>query len=117
MTLYSKIGCIGVTLFALSGCNEEMIANPDIINVGTYEGCAVKYIDRGAQSRSFYIAKCESQSTTTSQQIQSGKSSYKTATISVQTPPEPVDPKQQKITELEQQLKQLQIKIDLLNGK
>lgn len=116
MTLYSKIGCICVSMFVLSGCNEEMIATPDIINVGTYEGCSVKYIDRGAQSRSFYFAKCESQSTTTTQQIQSGKTSYQTATISVQAPTTQIDPKQQKIDELEQQLKQLQVQIDTLKN-
>ena len=97
MTLYSKIGYICVAMFALSGCNEEKIANPDIINVGTYEGCSVKYIDRGDRDRNFYIAKCESPTVTATQQIQSGKTSYQTATIAVQTPSEPVDPKQQKI--------------------
>ena len=115
MTLYSKIGYICVAIIALSGCEaEERLANPVIMNVGTYEGCAVKYIDRGSQYRSFYFAKCEAPSTVVTREIPSGKTSFQTATISVQTPSESIDPKQQKINELEQQLKQLQSQIDAL---
>lgn len=107
-----KIAAI-LSVFTLAGCNEEKIANPDIYNVGTYEGCDVKYIDRGAQSRSFYVAKCTVPSTTVTNSVPSGKTSYQTATVTIQpSDVQQVDPKQQQIQLIEQQLQQLQSQLN-----
>jgi len=109
MNISTKIATTFLTVFVLTGCNEEKIANPDIYNTGTYEGCEVKYIDRGMQYRSFYIAKCAAPSTTVTNLIQSGKTNYPSATVTTQsTEVQSVDPKQQQIEKLEQQLKLLQ---------
>jgi hypothetical protein len=59
-------------VFLLSGCGgrtteqaQAMLTNPDINFVGVYEGCEVKFIDRGFHDRSFYIAKCGDTATLT----------------------------------------------------
>lgn len=44
---------------------KAMLSNPDINNVGTFDGCEVKYVDRGYRDSSFYIAKCGNTSTAT----------------------------------------------------
>ena len=46
------------SLFLLSGCDEEkkaLFANPAIVDVGEYDGCSVKYVNRGWDLQSFYI--------------------------------------------------------------
>jgi major membrane immunogen (membrane-anchored lipoprotein) len=65
----------------LSGCGrtdeqaKAMLSSPEVINVGTYEGCEVKYIDRGYQTQSFYLAKCGNTNTVSrSWEEQHGKS-------------------------------------------
>lgn len=56
---------------ALTACGrtteeaKALLANPDVINVGTYDGCEVKYIDRGYRESSFYLARCGNTATTT----------------------------------------------------
>ena len=53
---------------AMVGCNEEskrLLKSPAISDIGVFDGCQVKFIDRGNESRSFYIARCESTHTTT----------------------------------------------------
>lgn len=49
-----------VSVMALTGCKEEdeLLKNPQTKDIGTFEGCDVKYVDRGYQSKSFYLAKC-----------------------------------------------------------
>ena len=63
---------------ACSGRTDEqakaMLTNPDINNVGTFDGCEVKFIDRGYHAYSFYIARCGNTTTTTRNYTeQSGK--------------------------------------------
>lgn len=61
----------------LSGCDEEkkaLFANPSILDVGEYDGCSVKYVNRGWDSQSFYIARCGNTTTTTNNaMVKSGK--------------------------------------------
>jgi hypothetical protein len=68
---------ICVACLFLVGCNEEQDAlykNPVVQNVGQYEGCDVKFVNRGYQNVSFYIAKCGQTVTTTSNyETKSGK--------------------------------------------
>ena len=67
-----------VMCFGLSACDEELAAkraNPDIITIGEIDGCTVKYINRGYQYESFYIAKCNSTVAITSGYETGGKSS------------------------------------------
>ena len=61
-----------VAAIMLAGCSqrsaeqaEAMLTNPDINFVGVYDGCEVKYVDRGYQVKSFYLAKCGGTTTTT----------------------------------------------------
>lgn len=65
----------------LTGCGrteeqaKAMLTNPEVVNVGTYEGCEVKYIDRGYQTQSFFLAKCGNTSTVSRRwEEQNGKS-------------------------------------------
>jgi major membrane immunogen (membrane-anchored lipoprotein) len=77
----------------LTGCGgrtdeqaKEMLTNPDINFVGVYEGCEVKYVDRGYQAKSFYIAKCGNTTTATrNYNEQSGKSTiFRQSTVITQ---------------------------------
>lgn len=59
---------------ALSGCAPSgpdkydlMKKTPDITLIGVYEGCEVKYVDRGRSYDSFFMAKCGDTSTTTTE--------------------------------------------------
>jgi hypothetical protein len=70
--MFKNIILIIAIVFALTGCGRRtdeqakaMINNPDINFVGTYDGCEVKYIDRGYHDQSFYIAKCGDTTTLT----------------------------------------------------
>lgn len=58
------------------GCDstpDPKMTNPVVIDIGTFDDCRVKYIDRGELYNNFYLAKCGN--TTTSTQIYSiGKS-------------------------------------------
>ena len=69
-----------VAAFALAGCRSEeeinaLKANPELQSVGTFEDCEVKFINRGYESNSFYMAKCPGNSVTTTHNysVQSGK--------------------------------------------
>ena len=70
-----------VTALGLTACGgrtdeqaKAMLTNPDINNVGTFDGCEVKYVDRGYHAYSFYIARCGNTTTTTRNYTeQSGK--------------------------------------------
>jgi hypothetical protein len=48
----------------LSGCEETdranaLLANPETIDIGTFDGCTVKYVNRGWKDQSFYLARCD----------------------------------------------------------
>ena len=54
----------------LLGCGAEedrkaKFANPSVQDVGVFDGCEVKYVNRGYQDQSFYIARCNDTTTTT----------------------------------------------------
>jgi hypothetical protein len=58
------------SLFLLTGCEESPATaakrkNPEISIVGIIDGCEVKFVDRGYNLNSFYIAKCDNTVTTT----------------------------------------------------
>lgn len=63
----------------LAGCNEEeeaLLAKPSITDIGEFDGCDVKFVNRGYEKFSFYIAKCGTTSTSTTNYTTShGKSS------------------------------------------
>lgn len=80
-------------VFLLSGCSQRtdeqaqaMLTNPEINFVGVYDGCEVKYVDRGYQVRSFFIAKCGNTTTTTrNYSEQSGKTTvFRRSTVITQ---------------------------------
>jgi len=70
---------IGLLLFGIPGCEptdfqkrneiaKQKLINPVIAEVATnIEGCKVSYVDRGQDTNSFYLAKCEGASATTTQ--------------------------------------------------
>ena len=70
-----------VTALGLTACSgrtdeqaKAMLTNPDINNVGTFDGCEVKFVDRGYHAYSFYIARCGNTTTSTRNYTeQSGK--------------------------------------------
>jgi uncharacterized protein YcfL len=83
----------GVIALMLVGCGERtaeqanaMISNPDINFVGVYDGCEVKFVDRGYQIKSFYIAKCGNTNTVTqNHNEQSGKTTvFRRSTVITQ---------------------------------
>lgn len=70
---------VGVSI-SLFGCQQDeqaaaLLNNPSIVDIGMFDDCSVKYVDRGYESRSFYIAKCATTNTTTKEYYQKqGKS-------------------------------------------
>jgi hypothetical protein len=77
------IATLGALL--LVGCGEQeaaLLAKPEVIYIGQFDGCDVKYINRGYQINSFYLASCVGATTTTMQYTEkSGKSTnYRTIT-------------------------------------
>ena len=77
----------------LTGCGQRtdeeakaLLSTPAVNFVGVYEGCEVKYVDRGYQIRSFYIAKCGNTTTATRNYTeQSGKSTvFRSSTVITQ---------------------------------
>lgn len=80
----------GGLILVTSGCGDDYereqaynLAHPKIEDPITVEGCDVKFVDRGQSYKSFYIAKC-GDTTTTTTNYQSGKSSARIATITKQ---------------------------------
>jgi hypothetical protein len=72
----------------LPGCQPDYrIKHPDIISIGTFEGCVVTLIDRGDDRKNFYIARCQAMSTTTTSTFSQseGKSSHSQERIVVST--------------------------------
>lgn len=45
--------------------NKQLLQKPEIVQIGTFDGCNVSYVNRGNQSDSFYIAKCNNTETRT----------------------------------------------------
>lgn len=67
---------------ALAGCQSEkekeavaqQMKNPIITNVGTFDGCEVKYVNRYYSENSFYLARCGSTTAATGREAyRSGK--------------------------------------------
>lgn len=58
-----------IPILFLFGCNEEkeaLLATPQITSIGEFEGCDVKFVDRGYETKSFYLAHCDVSSSTVS---------------------------------------------------
>lgn len=80
-----------VCILALSGCNlyekeDAKLANPVITSKGTYDGCEVKFVDRGYQTESFYLARCvEGDTSTTTQhyEYRSGKANLQRSSVTI----------------------------------
>lgn len=74
----------------LTGCNEKenvLYASPEVISVGTFDGCAVTFVERGWEKLSFYMAKCPGNSATTTRNYstKNGKSTaFNRSTVIVQ---------------------------------
>jgi len=79
-----KIAAVLTIILAIAGCDDGVIAakkmNPVITNIGDFDGCNVKYVDRGYTSDSFFMAKC-GDTVTQSNTYQSGKTSQRMMTI------------------------------------
>ena len=45
--------------------NKQLLQKPEIVQIGTFNGCNVSYVNRGYQVNSFYIAKCNNAETRT----------------------------------------------------
>jgi hypothetical protein len=45
--------------------NKQLLQKPEIVQIGTFNGCNVSYVNRGNQVNSFYIAKCNTTETRT----------------------------------------------------
>ena len=45
--------------------NKQLLQKPEIVQIGTFNGCNVSYVNRGNQVNSFYIAKCNNTETRT----------------------------------------------------
>lgn len=79
--MINRIVAICLIGTVLAGCKADEVAAakyaaPEVTNVGTFDGCEVKYVDRGYQINSFYLAKCASTATLTQNYIvQQGKAS------------------------------------------
>lgn len=64
---FIKITAIALSAIALLGCEQDRkMANPSIENIGTIDGCTVRWVDRGYTDKSFYIARCDNTTTVTS---------------------------------------------------
>jgi hypothetical protein len=82
LTAVLLVGCGGRTDEEAKG----LLSAPAVNFVGVYEGCEVKYVDRGYQTKSFYIAKCGNTTTATrNYNEQSGKTTvFRSSTVITQ---------------------------------
>lgn len=58
-----------IPILFLFGCNEKeeaLLASPKVTSIGEFEGCDVKFVNRGYETRSFYLAHCDAPSSTVS---------------------------------------------------
>ena len=56
----------------LSACSDRP-AKVSVEDVGEFDGCTVKFVDRGSNTNSFFLAKCNSTATTTKNYSTGGK--------------------------------------------
>ena len=76
-----RILMVLAAVVALTGCDHHeeaaaLLAKPEITAVGEFDGCAVKYVNRGYKIDSFFIARCTDTTVTTRNYTeQSGKTS------------------------------------------
>ena len=66
-------------VFLLTGCAESeeakrLAKDPELVDIGVFEGCTVKYVNRYYESRSFYLARC-GETVATTRMMSSGKTS------------------------------------------
>jgi hypothetical protein len=59
---------------------------PEVSEVGVFEGCRVSFVDRGQASDSFFLAKCPTDSATTTKNwethgVRGGKTEYRETTV------------------------------------
>ena len=78
----------------LGGCEDDdrraaLHANPEITDIGEFDGCAVRYVNRGTHDRSFYLAKCDTPSATVTNNYETptGKSRYPDQNVTIQKNP------------------------------
>ena len=64
-----KLAPLIVGVMLLASCTDDearhLLANPSVSMVGTFDGCEVKFVNRGYSSTSFYIARCGDTDTAT----------------------------------------------------
>lgn len=79
-----------------SACRGEdeikmLMKNPEIISIGTIEGCTVKYVDRGTDYNSFFLARCPAETSTVTNNYACGKSQCRSTVISTVKSQEEID--------------------------
>lgn len=61
---------VALSVLTLIGCSnperDAKVKDPQVVRIGAFDSCDVSFVDRGYQELSFYIAKCGSTTTTTS---------------------------------------------------
>lgn len=85
------VGVLILGILSIGGCqSDEEVAKrealkkaPIIETLGTFDGCVTKFVNRGRTDNSFYLAKCGN-TTTTSQQYSSGRSTVTNISITQQ---------------------------------
>lgn len=86
ITSISIIAAIVATLF-LTACDPASVTehklHPEVSDVGTFDGCEVKYVNRGYRDDSFFLAKCGDTATQTSIYAQ-GKTTARVTSITQQ---------------------------------
>ncbi len=76
-----SVALLALSTLALSACDDDERAaalrqKPSVSDLGDIDGCQVKFVNRGYQADSFFIARCGDTSTTTrNYSEQQGKSS------------------------------------------
>lgn len=66
-------------VFLLTGCAESeeakrLAKDPKLVDIGVFEGCTVKYVNRYYESKSFYLARC-GETVAATRMMPSGKTS------------------------------------------
>lgn len=74
--------------FSLAGCQEEqkaLYASPSVTEVGTFDGCNVKFVNRGFQTESFFLARCDGTTATTNNAMVGSKSQTLQRRVAIET--------------------------------
>jgi hypothetical protein len=88
----TKLLVLGTLMaLGLAGCGDSdyevqmkaKLPTPEVTTVANVDGCVVKYVDRGYDSKSFYLAKCGDTSTM-SQYYHVGKTTARKTMITQQ---------------------------------